>query len=109
MDAEFVPLTRSKTRVAFSLASDTHITIDYSLNPTILPVIKNIPNITWNESFAKWVIPANLQAYRTAVKTLPVNTPNLQIEIDPIPNPIIQKLLIKPLRIRDIIRHEQED
>ncbi|KAG1148447.1 hypothetical protein G6F37_003313 [Rhizopus arrhizus] len=109
MDAEFVPLTRSKTRVAFSLASDTHITIDYSLNPTILPVIKNIPNITWNESLAKWVIPANLQAYRTAIKTLPVNTPNLQIEIDPIPNPIIQKLLVKPLRLRDILRQEQED
>ncbi|KAI9261074.1 P-loop containing nucleoside triphosphate hydrolase protein [Sporodiniella umbellata] len=109
MDIEFVPLTRSKTRVAFTLLSDSEISIDYSANSTILPVIKNIKDIAWNDTLGKWVIPATLEAYRKAIKTLPVNTPNLQIEIDPIPQPIVQHLLTKPLRLKDLSKSKEQE
>ncbi|CAO3685894.1 unnamed protein product [Rhizopus stolonifer] len=79
------------------------------MNSTILPVIRNIENISWNDSIGKWVIPATMSAYKKAVKALPINTPNLQVEIHPIPYPIIQTMLNKPLRLKEVLELQDQE
>lgn len=63
-------------------------------NPTLNPVIANIENIQWSERYNQWTIPASIPSYNLAIASLPTDTPNLQIEIDPIP-PTLLDLIIE--------------
>ncbi|KAI8974340.1 hypothetical protein BDB01DRAFT_405369 [Pilobolus umbonatus] len=88
----YVELPRTKTRFAFSLISETQIALKATLTATLEPLVRSIPHIRYDEQHDHWVMPASEGAYSRVLKMLPVQTPNLQIDIDGIPINMLKEM-----------------
>lgn len=80
----------------FLILSRTEIGLKVQKNLTLEPVISKINNIKWNEDLNMWVLPADINSYKNALRALPIDLPNLQIDIDPIPDFLLDNVLLDP-------------
>lgn len=94
-------LTKTKVRVAFSVISQDLIGIKAEANLTLDPVIASIEHIKWSSKYGQWTIPASVPMYNMAIASLPTDTPNLQIEIEPIPTPLLDSIIQRTLLSRN--------
>lgn len=86
-------LTKTKVHVAFSVISKALIGIKAQSNLTLDPVIASIEHIQWSEKYEQWTIPASVPMYNLAIASLPTDTPNLQIDIEPIPPALLDSII----------------
>lgn len=87
-----ITLTRTTVKVVFSLVSATCITIKAQKNLTIDPLIKKINGVQWDEGRQMWTIPTNMRIYNDAMRSLPIDLPNIHLDIEPIPKSLIELL-----------------
>ncbi|KAI9028162.1 P-loop containing nucleoside triphosphate hydrolase protein [Phycomyces nitens] len=73
-----------KTIVRFSLLSENHISIKTTHNDTLLPVLRSIPDVEWDNTNEQWIIPATVKSYQNAIQRMPVETPNLNVKVEPL-------------------------
>ncbi|RCH78903.1 hypothetical protein CU098_004134 [Rhizopus stolonifer] len=85
-------LSRTTVKIVFNLVSPTRIGIRVQKNMTIEPIIASIKDIVWDEQLDQWTIPATLSNYKEAMQALPTGFPNILLEIDGIPDTILQSL-----------------
>ncbi|KAI7873634.1 hypothetical protein K492DRAFT_241225 [Lichtheimia hyalospora FSU 10163] len=91
----------AKSTIRFSLHTYDEISIHIkNLSETVLPTIRNVA--TWHEDLGHWMIPATLQAYYKTLRALPVNTPNLNLEVIKISN-ALEAALTEPCKIHDTL------
>ncbi|KAI8366541.1 hypothetical protein BD560DRAFT_151396 [Blakeslea trispora] len=83
-------LNRTTVKIVFSLISDELIGLKSQKNLTLDPLIARIQDIQWNESLAQWTIPATLSHYQEALESLPHDLPNIILEIDKIPDKVLE-------------------
>ncbi|KAG0192095.1 hypothetical protein DFQ28_010184 [Apophysomyces sp. BC1034] len=89
-DASSAAHVQRKTKILFALHSTSQISIKADYNETLLPALRNIENVSWDNEHSKWMIPATIAAYTRAMRSLPLQTPNLNIELEPLPPTIVQ-------------------
>ncbi|KAF7722441.1 hypothetical protein EC973_003143 [Apophysomyces ossiformis] len=82
--------SQQKLKIEFALYSTSHISIKADYNETLLPALRNIDNASWDAEQSKWMIPATIDAYNRALQMLPLKTPNLNIDLSPLPPTIVQ-------------------
>lgn len=80
----------------FLVLSDSHIGLKIQKNLTLEPVISRIQNIQWNEELNMWILPATVIDYKNALRSIPTDLPNLQIDIDPIPDFLLENIVAVP-------------
>ncbi|KAI8367870.1 hypothetical protein EDC96DRAFT_148541 [Choanephora cucurbitarum] len=89
-------LNRTTVKIAFSLISSELIGLRSQKNLTVDPLIARIKHIQWDESLEQWTIPATLRHYRDALEALPHDLPNIILEIDKIPDKVLEGIF-KPV------------
>ena len=62
-------------------------------NLTLDPVIKNIKDIQWSDEYNQWTIPANVGSYNVAIGSFATELPNLQVELDQLPETILDGII----------------
>ncbi|CAO3644503.1 unnamed protein product [Mucor fragilis] len=87
-----ITLTRTTIKVVFSLVSAHCITIKAQKNLTIDPLIKKINGVQWDEHRQLWTIPTSMRIYNDAMRSLPTDLPNIHLDIEAIPEPLIELL-----------------
>ncbi|GAN09658.1 hypothetical protein MAM1_0281c09189 [Mucor ambiguus] len=87
-----ITLARTTVKVVFSLVSAHCITIKAQKNLTIDPIIKKINGVQWDEHRQLWTIPTSMRIYNDAMRSLPTDLPNIRLDIEPIPKPVIELL-----------------
>lgn len=102
-------LKKTKVQVAFSVISKDLIGIKAQANLTLDPVIANIEHIQWSEEYGQWTIPASVSMYNLAIASLPTDTPNLQIEIEPIPTALLDSIIQQTLLARNVGQRDLSD
>ncbi|KAI7863744.1 uncharacterized protein EV154DRAFT_194688 [Mucor mucedo] len=102
-------LTKTKVRVAFSVISKDLIGIKAEQNLTLDPVIANIEHIEWSAKYGQWTIPASVPMYNLALSSLPTDTPNLLIDIDPIPTALLDSIIQRTLSAQNAGQRDLSD
>ncbi|KAI9487822.1 MAG: hypothetical protein EXX96DRAFT_554773 [Benjaminiella poitrasii] len=88
-------LTKTTVKIVFLLLSKTTIGMKAQKNLTLDPAIAKIEYVSWDEDLSMWTFPASLRVYNNTIAALPTDIPNIQVDIEPIPDTLIDNILMR--------------